>query len=126
MIGCNDRARRSDETTGHVLVITEALRESSSDENTHGCGGESMICLSMRSNLQRWALQTIGSTAILLLNMLPTTALFAAPIPITKVQRAEPVVFEKEILPMLQRSCLACHNASKKDRKSTRLNSSHT
>lgn len=43
-----------------------------------------------------------------------TNAAFAAPIPIAKVQRAEPVVFEKEILPILQRSCLACHNASKR------------
>lgn len=73
-----------------------------------------MICLSMRSNLRTWMLKAIGSIAILLLNTLPSTALFAAPIPITKVQRAEPVVFEKEILPMLQKSCLACHNASKK------------
>ena len=38
----------------------------------------------------------------------------AAPIAIAPIQRAEPVSFEKEIFPMLQRSCLACHSASEK------------
>ena len=38
----------------------------------------------------------------------------AAPIAISPIQRAEPVSFEKEIFPMLQRSCLACHSASEK------------
>jgi len=39
----------------------------------------------------------------------------AAPIPIAAVQRAEPVVFERDILPILQRSCLACHSASQRN-----------
>lgn len=39
----------------------------------------------------------------------------AAPIPIAAVQRAEAVVFEREILPILQRSCLACHSASQRN-----------
>lgn len=36
----------------------------------------------------------------------------SAQLPVTDVQRAEPVSFEQEILPILQRSCLACHSAS--------------
>ncbi|MFN9720805.1 MAG: c-type cytochrome domain-containing protein, partial [Planctomycetota bacterium] len=35
-------------------------------------------------------------------------------IPIADVQRSEPVMFEKDILPLLQRSCLACHSATEK------------
>jgi len=38
--------------------------------------------------------------------------LAADPIQINAVQRSEPVLFEKDILPILQRSCLACHSAS--------------
>jgi WD40 repeat protein len=33
---------------------------------------------------------------------------------IADVQRSEPVDFQKEILPILQRNCLACHSASEK------------
>ncbi len=40
--------------------------------------------------------------------------LAAAPIPVDNVQRAEPVSFEKEILPLLRKNCLACHSASEK------------
>ena len=36
----------------------------------------------------------------------------AAPISISELNRAEPVDFETEILPILQKNCLACHNAS--------------
>lgn len=39
----------------------------------------------------------------------------AAPIPIDLIQRTEPVSFERDILPILQRNCLACHSASQKD-----------
>ncbi len=38
----------------------------------------------------------------------------AAPIPVANVQRAEPVVFEKDILPILQKNCLACHSLTEK------------
>lgn len=38
----------------------------------------------------------------------------AEPIPISTVQRNDLVNFEREILPLLQRSCLACHSASEK------------
>ncbi len=50
---------------------------------------------------------------LILVLTLATTA-NAAPIAIDPLQRAEPVSFEKEILPILQRSCLACHSASEK------------
>ncbi len=36
----------------------------------------------------------------------------AEPIPIAALKRGAPVSFEKEILPILQRSCLACHGAN--------------
>ncbi len=34
------------------------------------------------------------------------------PIPITDVHRDKPVDFEQEILPILSKKCLACHNAT--------------
>lgn len=52
-------------------------------------------------------------TVWLLLLPICTVAL-AEPLPIANVQRSEPVVFEKDILPILQRSCLACHSASER------------
>lgn len=33
-------------------------------------------------------------------------------LPVAEVQRAEPVDFETEILPLLRRNCIACHNAT--------------
>ena len=36
------------------------------------------------------------------------------PITVDQLQRAEPVSFEKEILPVLQKNCLACHSASER------------
>ncbi len=43
-----------------------------------------------------------------------SNAVSAAPIPVADVQRAEPVVFEKDILPILQRNCLACHSVTER------------
>lgn len=37
------------------------------------------------------------------------------PIPIAKIEHAGPVDFEKEILPVLRRNCLACHSSAKKE-----------
>ncbi len=37
----------------------------------------------------------------------------AAPIAITEIKRDAPVNFEKEILPVLNKNCVACHNAKK-------------
>lgn len=42
---------------------------------------------------------------------IPTTA---APLPVARVTRSEPVLFEKDVLPILQRSCLACHSQSER------------
>lgn len=36
------------------------------------------------------------------------------PITIEQLQRSEPVIFEKEVLPILQKNCLACHSASER------------
>lgn len=43
--------------------------------------------------------------------------LSAAPIAVAEVQHAGPVDFEKEILPIFRRSCLACHNATEREGK---------
>ncbi|QDU73698.1 WD domain, G-beta repeat [Bremerella volcania] len=40
------------------------------------------------------------------------TATFGEPITVADIQRSNPVSFEKEILPIFRRSCLACHSAS--------------
>src|SRR5215217_5969515 len=37
----------------------------------------------------------------------------AKPIPVAKLDRKTPVDFEKEVLPLLNASCLACHNKTK-------------
>ncbi|MCH8829548.1 MAG: hypothetical protein IID45_08230, partial [Planctomycetes bacterium] len=34
------------------------------------------------------------------------------PIPIATLNRTAPVKFEKDILPLLRKSCLACHSAT--------------
>ena len=38
----------------------------------------------------------------------------AEPIPVAEVTREEPVMFERDILPMLRRNCLACHSRSER------------
>src|SRR5439155_26620538 len=63
----------------------------------------------------------LGALAIFLSSLfLPLAALAegpqpaqAPPITIREVKRAEPVDFEKEILPVLKNNCLACHNQTK-------------
>ncbi len=52
--------------------------------------------------------------AFVIITSLFVSGLRAAPIPIANIKRADAVVFEKDILPILRRSCLACHNASDK------------
>ncbi len=51
---------------------------------------------------------------VLLTSLSVTHAAYAAPIPVANVQRGEPVVFEKDILPILQKNCLACHSLTEK------------
>src|SRR5215204_728783 len=41
----------------------------------------------------------------------------AAPIEVAEVKHEGPVDFEKEILPIFRRSCLACHNATEAEGK---------
>lgn len=45
---------------------------------------------------------------------LSTCVVADPPIAIDTIQRAEPISFEKEILPILQKNCLACHSASER------------
>ena len=33
------------------------------------------------------------------------------PLPVTKLKRSSKVDFEKELLPILRRNCLSCHNS---------------
>lgn len=54
--------------------------------------------------------RSLGCACVLLL----TATVSAAPIPVAEIKRAEPVDFEKEVLPLLQRNCLACHSTSEK------------
>ncbi|MBC8352823.1 MAG: hypothetical protein H8E66_12585 [Planctomycetes bacterium] len=44
----------------------------------------------------------------------PSIQVHAAPIAITPITRAEPVDFQKEIIPILQKKCLACHSTSER------------
>ncbi len=50
------------------------------------------------------------SMFVLIAGIAPS-ALLGAPIQIANIQRNTPVDFQKEILPVLQRSCLACHSS---------------
>ena len=56
-----------------------------------------------------------GSGAMKLLfvvALLATGTVCAEPIPIAEVKRDEPVMFERDVLPILDRNCLACHSAA--------------
>lgn len=61
----------------------------------------------MRSFTRNWTF-ALGCVASFLFR----TPCFAQPIPIASVSRPTPVSFDKEILPILQRNCLACHSAN--------------
>ncbi|MBU6399292.1 MAG: hypothetical protein KGS61_03155, partial [Verrucomicrobia bacterium] len=43
----------------------------------------------------------------------PAAAIASAAVPIADLKRSTPVNFEEEILPVLKRNCLACHNTTK-------------
>ncbi len=62
--------------------------------------------------------RTMQSALVLVFSLVlcvtPST-LAADPISIDDVQRKDAVSFEKEILPILQQNCLACHSASEKE-----------
>ncbi len=64
-----------------------------------------------RLRFRPWAVSLLGLIAAWGLTWQEVEA---APIPVSKVQRTDPVSFEKEILPILRKSCLACHSASEK------------
>jgi len=55
-----------------------------------------------------------GLLALLGIAVLPLAATAAdpKPIPIAEIKSSEKVSFEKQILPILRRNCLACHNAT--------------
>lgn len=61
----------------------------------------------MRKMIVLLGMLVVGSTGL-------NVNLAGPPIAIDTIQRAEPVNFEKEILPILQKNCLACHSASER------------
>ena len=61
----------------------------------------------MRKMIVLLGMLVVGSTNL-------DVSLAGPPIAIETIQRAEPVNFEKEILPILQKNCLACHSAGEK------------
>ena len=61
----------------------------------------------MRKMIVLLGMLVVGSTNL-------DVSLAGPPIAIDTIQRAEPVNFEKEILPILQKNCFACHSASEK------------
>ncbi len=58
-------------------------------------------------------MQYTGSL-LLTFSVIATSVVAGPPIAIDTIQRAEPVAFDKEVLPILQKNCLACHSASEK------------
>ncbi len=64
----------------------------------------------MRGNCRAWMVQTMA----VILGLLVASVVHAQekPIPIAAVKRDGKVSFEKDILPILQKNCVACHNSS--------------
>lgn len=58
--------------------------------------------------------QAVRWLSLLLATIALSHSVSAAPIPVANVQRSEPVIFEKDILPILQKNCLACHSRTEK------------
>ena len=61
----------------------------------------------MRKMIVLLGMLVVGSTHF-------DVSLAGPPITIETIQRAESVNFEKEILPILQKNCLACHSAGER------------
>ncbi|MGE3309939.1 MAG: c-type cytochrome domain-containing protein [Limisphaerales bacterium] len=53
----------------------------------------------------------LGSGLIVVLSVLTASA--ATPLPVADLERATPVDFESEVLPVLRQNCLACHNQTR-------------
>ena len=62
----------------------------------------------MSAPLPRWL------TALLLVVATLVGPTRAEPIAVEAVKRDEPVMFERDILPILRRNCLACHSRSER------------
>lgn len=52
------------------------------------------------------------SFSLLIFVVTSALALAQDPIPVAEIKRADPVDFDKEILPILRQNCLACHNST--------------
>ena len=53
--------------------------------------------------------------AVVLTMLTVPPAVAQTPIPIAKISRSKPVDFEKDVLPILRKNCLACHSAKEAD-----------
>ncbi len=62
------------------------------------------------SALIAWAILPLGSFAANPAKSSKSAS--PAPIAIAEIKRTEPVAFEKEVLPVLSKKCLSCHNAT--------------
>ena len=54
------------------------------------------------------------TTVPAILALAAATVAAADPLPVTRVERAEPFLFETDVLPILRRDCLACHGAAER------------
>ncbi len=59
-------------------------------------------------------LSWLGLAVAIVTPLLPWDQTHAQPITIEKIDRTEPVDFQQEIVPILQKKCLACHSASER------------
>jgi WD40 repeat protein len=76
-----------------------------------------------RHGLVATVIVPLSAIALMCLNLSPASAAEPAasdepkPIAITPLERKEPVSFATEILPILSKNCLSCHNAAKAENK---------
>lgn len=59
----------------------------------------------------------LAGTTLAIASFVSTGVLLAEPLPVAEVKRDQPVDFEKEILPILRRNCVACHSATEAESK---------
>ncbi len=65
----------------------------------------------------RVALRSLLAGTTLAMGSVLSLPVFAEPLPVAEVKRDTPVDFEKEILPILRRNCVACHSATEAESK---------
>lgn len=92
----------NDGLSGSTVIESAVLRDSV--EKTDGGSKRMRFC----------PLKFSGTLAAIMLSLTVGSSAEGQQIPITEVERATPVSFEKEILPLLRANCLACHSQTEK------------